>query len=68
MGPLSDHYGRKPFLILSLFGSCAGRLFSVACAYLIGIILQGLSYDMWTLILWRALTGLFAGSMTIAQS
>ena len=37
-------------------------------AYLIGIILQGLSYDMWALILWRALTGLFAGSMIIAQS
>lgn len=25
MGPLSDHYGRRPFLILSLFGSCAGK-------------------------------------------
>ena len=24
MGPLSDIYGRKPFLILSLFGSCFG--------------------------------------------
>ena len=24
-GPLSDKYGRKPFLLLSLFGSCFGR-------------------------------------------
>ena len=25
MGPLSDIYGRKPFLLLSLVGSCFGR-------------------------------------------
>ena len=42
MGPLSDHYGRKPFLILSLFGSCVGEC-CFSFAYLIGIIFQGLS-------------------------
>ena len=68
MGALSDYYGRKPFLILSLFGSCAGKFCFWFFSNGIGIILQGLSYDMWTLILWRALTGLFAGSMIIAQS
>ena len=67
MGALSDHYGRRPFLILSLFGSCVGACCFIV-SYLIGIILQGLSYDMWTLILWRALTGLFAGSLAIGQS
>ena len=25
MGPGSDIYGRRPFLLLSLFGSCFGR-------------------------------------------
>ena len=27
MGPLSDVYGRKPFILLSLFGSCFGSIF-----------------------------------------
>lgn len=27
MGPGSDSYGRRPFLLLSLFGSCFGSLF-----------------------------------------
>lgn len=25
MGPLSDKYGRKPFLLFSLFGTCFGK-------------------------------------------
>ena len=26
MGPGSDKYGRRPFLLLSLFGSCFGMI------------------------------------------
>ena len=51
MGPLSDRYGRKPFLLLSLFGS----------------LLQGLSKTMTSLIIWRSFTGLFAGSLILVQ-
>ena len=27
MGPGSDKYGRRPFLLLSLFGSCFGMIY-----------------------------------------
>lgn len=56
MGPLSDIYGRKPFLLLSLFGSCFGSLF------------QAWSQDMISLIIWRAITGLFSGSLILVQA
>ena len=56
MGPLSDIYGRKPFILLSLFGSCFGSIF------------QGLSRDMISLIIWRSFTGLFSGSLILVQA
>ena len=56
MGPCSDFYGRRPFLLLSLIGSCFGSLF------------QGMSNTMWVLIFWRAFTGLFAGSQILVQA
>lgn len=56
MGPMSDKYGRKPFLILSLVGSCFGSIF------------QAMAKTMWVFIFWRAVTGLFAGSLIIVQA
>ena len=66
MGPLSDKYGRKPFLLLSLFGSCFGSAFTQF--WLLGSIFQGMSQDMWSLIIWRSFTGLFAGSLILVQA
>ena len=34
----------------------------------IGAIFQGMSRDIWTLIFWRCLTGLFAGSPIVTQA
>ncbi|KNB43926.1 MFS transporter [Blastocystis sp. subtype 4] len=56
MGPLSDVYGRKPFILLSLFGSCFGSIF------------QGMSRDVISLIIWRSFTGLFSGSLILVQA
>ena len=56
MGRYSDVFGRRPFLILSLIGSCFGSL------------LQGLSKNMVVFIIFRTLTGLFAGSLIIVQT
>ena len=66
MGPLSDRYGRKPLLLMSLFGSCFGSDF--VHSLLLGSIFQGLSKDMWSLIIWRSFTGLFAGSLILVQA
>ena len=66
MGPGSDVFGRKPFLLLSLFGSCFGN-----CCYSqssLGSIFQAMSYSMWALIVWRSFTGLFAGSLILVQA
>ncbi|KAK8795658.1 hypothetical protein WA158_000315 [Blastocystis sp. Blastoise] len=56
MGSLSDKYGRRLFLLLSLFGSFTGPLF------------QSFSVAMWMFSLFRAYTGILAGSMTIGQA
>ena len=66
MGTYSDYYGRKIFFILSLLGSCFG--IHDCLSIIIGSIFQGLSQNVWTLIMWRLITGLFAGSPIITQA
>lgn len=66
MGPMSDRYGRKLFIILSLIGSCFG--WYIKLLSYIGCLFQGLSKDMWSLIFWRGMTGLFAGSFILVQA
>ena len=56
MCPMSDRYGRRPFLILSLIGSSLGSLF------------QAMAPDITSFILWRGVSGLFAGSLIIVQA
>ena len=59
MGSLSDRYGRKRILILSLIGTGAGYLLSaLSIAY----------NQIGLLMLSRALTGFFEGNMGIAQA
>lgn len=66
MGIGSDRFGRKPFLLLSLFGSCVGIPFLIISA--LGSLLQGWANSMWWLIIWRSFTGLFAGSLILVQA
>ena len=66
MGRLSDKIGRKPLLILSLIGSSAGSRNWKLC--FLGAIAQGLAKNIWALIIFRAITGLFAGSWIVAQA
>lgn len=55
-GAYSDIYGRRIFLLLSLIGSCVGS------------ILQYYSRNIIPLIIWRSITGLFAGSNILVQA
>ncbi len=56
LGRLSDRYGRRPVMLISLLGS------SLAFA------MAGLSSTLWQLILSRAFAGLFGGSIATAQA
>ncbi len=56
LGRLSDRHGRKPVLVLALFGSALGHL------------LTGLAAGLPLLFLARALDGLSGGSVSVAQA
>ena len=66
MGPISDRYGRKGMIIFSLVGSSIGE--SARNCLSLGAIAQGLSGNIWALIITRTLTGLAAGSWIVAQA
>ncbi|SHH03806.1 MFS transporter [Streptoalloteichus hindustanus] len=56
LGALSDRYGRRPLLLLSLFGST------------VSLALAGLADTLPLLLLTRLLAGLFGGSISVAQA
>lgn len=56
LGSLSDKFGRRPILILSIFGTAAGW------------ILFALAQQLWVIFLARAIDGITAGNVSVAQS
>ena len=56
LGKLSDQYGRRPLLLISQAGTCAG------------FILLGFSTALWMVFLGRILDGLTAGNLSLAQA
>ncbi len=56
LGRLSDRYGRRPVMLMSLVGSMAGLVFC------------GLASSLLSLCLARSVAGLFGGSISIAQA
>jgi len=56
MGTLSDIFGRRALIIISLFGSCSGFIF------------HGLCQNYSQLLAARIYTGFFSSSLTIAQA
>lgn len=56
LGRLSDRFGRKPILIISVFGT------------LISFLLLGLARNIWLIFASRLLDGLTGGNISVAQS
>lgn len=56
MGRLSDHYGRKPLLIISQLST------------VVGFLVLGFSKSLWMIFLSRIIDGLIGSNFTIAQS
>ncbi len=56
LGRLSDRYGRKPVLMLSMFGACLGYL------------LLAFADSLWLVALSRLLSGAMAGNIAAAQA
>ena len=56
LGRLSDHYGRRPILLLSIFGT------------LVGFIILGLANALWLLFLSRVIDGLTGGNISVARA
>ena len=68
MGALSDRYGRKPYIIFSLFGSFTGILFPPKFHFFLGPIFQALSPNVIVFFIARGYTGLLGGSQTVCQA
>jgi Arabinose efflux permease len=60
-GSLSDRYGRKPILIISLIGSVISNI-------LLGLVFSGIMSSMLLLLLSRAFAGIFAANISAAQA
>ncbi|MDF1654385.1 MAG: MFS transporter [Coxiellaceae bacterium] len=59
LGAMSDKFGRKPILLLSMLGACAGYLVTV---------ISLLSHNLTLLIISRFITGVMEGNIAIARS
>jgi MFS family permease len=60
-GSLSDIFGRKPVLTISLMGN-------VISYSLMGMVFSGVFDSIWVLIIARAFAGIFSGNLSAAQS
>jgi MFS family permease len=60
-GSLSDRYGRKPILVMSLFGSVISNL-------MLAFVFSGMITSVYLLIIARAFAGVFAANISAAQA